>query len=102
MACIYNSFSEYLSTFKTVSDRIMAYDLLIDTLLMSVADHSKEVGVNIAEYQLDDGQVKIKTNYRSIQEIQSGINALEKSKQMWLNRLQGRVVVLKDVNSFRR
>ena len=50
---------------------------------------------NVEEYQLDDGQVKIKTIYRSSEEIAKAIEAYEKLKQKILNRLNGRQIVLR-------
>ena len=56
----------------------------------------------ISEYQLDDGQVKIRTAYRSIKEVEDGILALERMKHLYLNRLNGRITILRDEKSYRR
>ena len=50
---------------------------------------------NVEEYQLDDGQVRIKTIYRSSEEIAEAIEAYEKLKQKILNKLNGRQIVLR-------
>jgi hypothetical protein len=50
---------------------------------------------NVEEYQLDDGQVRIKTIYRSADQIAKAIEAYEKLKQKLLNRLNGRQMVLR-------
>jgi hypothetical protein len=50
---------------------------------------------NVEEYQLDDGQVRIKTIYRSADQIAKAIEAYEKLKQKILNRLNGRQMVLR-------
>ena len=74
---------------------------LIDKMLLSIAEQSGGGSLSgIAEYQLDDGQIKIKTAYNSISQVEAGINSLEKLKNIYINRMRGRVTVLRDVNSF--
>lgn len=102
MSCFYPSISLYLVSRESVVARIAAIDALIDVMLLTMADHAAGAGATISEYQLDDGQVKIRTGYRSIQEVESGIAALEKMKQMYINRHNGRVTILRDEKSFRR
>jgi hypothetical protein len=48
---------------------------------------------NIEEYSLDDGQVKIKTLYRSPDSIAKAINAFEVLQQKTFNKLNGRAMV---------
>ena len=98
--CEYNSISLYLETKVSLLDRINAIDKLIDAMILSVAD--SVVTANIAEYNLDDGQVKVKTAYRNPMDVQNGILSLEKIKQIYVNRLNGRVFCLRDENAFRR
>ena len=47
----------------------------------------------IEEYMLDDDQVKIKTIYRSVDEIVASIEGFEKIKQRLINRVQGHVML---------
>ena len=49
----------------------------------------------ITEYSLDDGQVKIRTVYRSVEQMTKAIEALEKIKNKLLNELNGRGMVLR-------
>jgi hypothetical protein len=93
--------TEYLTSKQTLAERIRAIEALIDTALLSMADSVNGAGFNISTYELDDGQVKIKTGYRSIDDVSRGIAALETMKVRYENRLYGRSVVLRDVNSFR-
>lgn len=90
------SISEYLGTKTSITARIEAIDSLIDSILLKIAD---TVGnVDISEYQMDDGQMKVRTSYRSPQDAIKGIEALEKIKQMYLNQLNGRVTVFRGGN----
>ncbi|HMI01620.1 MAG TPA: hypothetical protein VK541_04015 [Pedobacter sp.] len=99
-------FTEYtISTFlesKTVlQERILALDILIDKAILLLADNIDGAAGNISSYELDDGQVRIKTGYRSMADIESGIKSLERMKQLYINRLYGRSVTLRDSRTFR-
>lgn len=61
-----------------------------------MADTAAGIGGNVSMYELDDGQVRIKTGYRSVEDVTKGITALETMRQMYLNRLNGRATVLVD------
>lgn len=101
MGCTYNTFSDYLVTKQSLWDRIAAIDLLIEKGILLMADTISGVGGNISAYELDDGQVKIKTNYRSIEDVESGLKALERMKNLYMNQLNGRSTVLRDHKTFR-
>lgn len=50
---------------------------------------------DVSEYWLDDGQIKIKTIYRSAEEMWKAIEAFERLKQKLLNQLNGRTFVVR-------
>ena len=102
MSCEYASISLFLESKQTLIDRVNAIDSLVDVMILSMADHAAGTGPTISEYQLDDGQVKIRTAYRSIKEVEDGILALERMKHLYLNRLNGRITILRDEKSYRR
>ncbi|MES2287251.1 MAG: hypothetical protein V4547_16285 [Bacteroidota bacterium] len=93
---------EYLESCAAGWDRVDAIELLIDAMFLNMtAVIGGPTGKNVSEYWLDDGHVKIKTSYRSLAELKDGITALEQMKQRYVNRLNGRQTVLRDVNSLR-
>lgn len=102
MSCEFESITLFLESEQTIVGRISALDKLIDAMILSLAEHTSGAGATISEYQLDDGQVKIRTAYRSIKEVEDGLQALEKMRQIYINRYNGRVTVLRDEKSFRR
>jgi len=101
MICEYENISTYLMSKTSVIDKIRAIDNLIDLMIVSMAEYATGSGSTISEYQLDDGQVKIKTGYRSLTEITNGLKNLEHIRQIYINRFNGRCVVLRDLKSFR-
>lgn len=82
------------STYQEKIDKINAIiEALEDTALKSATKG------HITEYELDDGQTKIKTSYRSPSAIYEAINNFEKLKQMYINKCTGRVIALRDAKS---
>lgn len=65
-------------------------DTLIDAQLQFTADPHKK------EYRLDDGQTKVSVMYQDITAISAAIIAWERTKQIYLNRINGNMVRLVD------
>jgi len=88
--------SQYIETKTSILDRIRAYNNLIEAMELKLLD---AVGTSdLDEYQLDDGQMKVRTRYRSLKDVEAGIMALEKAKQRLVNRYNGRCSVLRSGN----
>lgn len=87
----------YLESKTTLIERVNAIEVLIDKMLIKMAESLDADKLSVDEYWLDDGQMKVKTSYRSIEDINTSIATLEKIKQTYLNRLNGRGFVLRDV-----
>ena len=92
----YLSIPQYLDSKKTISDKIKAYDALISSMEAAILEG---IGSgHLAEYEMDDGQMKVRGRYRSIAEMTRAIKALEAMRQMYINRYNGRVTVLRGGN----
>lgn len=77
---------DLLCKIKAINDLIAAFELkLLDVVGSAVYD----------EYQMDDGQMKVRTKYRSPEDVLKGLDALEKLKQRYVNRCNGRVNILR-------
>ena len=94
--------AEYIASKEDLKAKIFAVDNMIDAMMLSMAEAIGGQAPTISEYNLDDGQIKIKTVYRSILDVKNGINALESLKQMYMNRLKGRNIILRNEQTFRR
>ena len=84
---------EYIQSKSELYDKICAINALIDAMILNSIDWISTGGT--ASYSMDDGQMKVTTNYRSIEEITMGIFSLEKTLQMYTNRYNGNLVVLR-------
>ena len=96
---IYDSSYIYIDSATSLSDKITRIDAIIDALMnTALASASTD---NFTEYVLDDGQTKIRATYKGTDAIFNSINVLEKTKQIYVNRLNGRLVRLVPGSSFR-
>lgn len=84
---------EYIQSKESLDAKIAAIELLIDDMIVSMAEGIGNSGT--ASYSMDDGQMKVMTQYRSVNEIANGVRALEKMLQMYMNRRNGSVTILR-------
>lgn len=84
---------EYIQSKTTLLEKINAIEALIDSMILNTAEAIDNSGV--ASYSMDSGQMKVTTNYRSVEDVNRGIKALEQTLQMYINRYNGRVLVLR-------
>lgn len=84
---------EYIDSKCSNLEKIEAINALIDALLLETIDSISNSGT--ASLSMDDGQMKVTTGFRSTSEISEGIIDLEKIKQIYVNRYNGRGVVLR-------
>jgi hypothetical protein len=91
----YSSESRYLETATSLQDKIDKIDLIISGLMDSALEN---VGnSDLKDYFLDDGQTKIRANYRSSSEILDAVADWERIKTVYANRLNGRVMRLRSL-----
>jgi hypothetical protein len=95
----YDTCGIYFQSCKTLSDRVTAIDNIIGALIASQADAIAGT-LNNKEYQLNDGQTIIRQVLRGPQEIAHAIAFWERTQQMYINRMNGRVSRLVDVKTF--
>lgn len=92
MAAEYTSAGIYIRSKTTLLAKIAACEAIMDTLLTTVVTAAENNDVD--EYWLDDGQTKIKTKYRSSKEVMESYEAVERVRQIYVNRYNGRSVRL--------
>jgi hypothetical protein len=87
------SVSQYIDSRSGLLAKIQAINNLISAMELKLVDTVGQV--NYADYSLDDGQMKIRTVYRSPSDVMAGITALEQLKQRYVNRYNGRRTVFR-------
>lgn len=89
----YCTITQYIESKCTLSAKIAAYDKLIEKMEMSVLEAT--TSGHLVQYELDDGQMKCRAQYRSITDMTKALSGLEMLRQRYINRLNGRVTVLR-------
>jgi len=88
--------SIWLESKTDLAERVAAIELLIDKMISKIGESLDDKNVTIERYWLRDGQMDIQTTYRTLDDIYKSVTTLERMKQMYLNRLNGRSFVLRD------
>lgn len=96
-AMTYNTISAYVGSKKTARERVEALELLIGTMMLRLTEAVEGQAANVNEYEINDGQMKIRTHYRSVSDVEKGIDSLIKLKNYYINQYNGRQTVLRDV-----
>lgn len=97
MSVIFQSETLFIDSATDMEAKIVKIDLIIEALLdLSLTAVGKQ---DIVEYTLDDGQTKIRTEFRGMSAILRAITDYEKLRQMYFNRLNGRTFRLVDSKS---
>lgn len=94
----FDSAFKYIDCASTLRDKITRIEAIInaleDTAIKAAAND------NITEYSLNDGQTIIRTVYKGADSVMRSIMAFEQIRQMYINRLNGRVMRLVDGKNF--
>lgn len=98
----YSNALMYINSTTTLQQRLAKIRAIIDKLYLLASAASDTSNGIYDSYELDDGQVKIATKYRSSKQIQSDIEAYERMENRYLNQLNGRRYNLRDGQNFRR
>jgi hypothetical protein len=88
--------SSYIECGKTIREKIQRIDGLINVFELKLLDVSESVVYD--EYAMNDGQMNVKTKYRSSNDVLKAIDGLEKLKNRYINKLNGRVTILRSGN----
>lgn len=90
--------SEFIVCAQSIRDRMDRIGQILtkleEQMILAVED------VAVSEYTLNDGQVVIKTAYRSPESIAKAIDHYERIYNRLANRCNGRIFTLKDARSF--
>ncbi len=98
MSVTYDSADIFIQSAATLKAKIARMDAIIVALEdVALTAASSD---NIQEYELNDGQVKIKTEYRGVDAVFKSIKAFEQLRQIYVNRLNGRMMRMVDGKNF--
>lgn len=100
----YMTIPQYIEYKSKLVGKIATYDILIESMEKSIlaaalGPDGTAVG-QYAEYQLDDAQMSVRTRFRSVDQMISGLNGLRKIREDYINRYNGRVTTLRGGNLY--
>lgn len=101
MCCKKVSITEYVLSAKSVVERIKNIDTLIDMMLLSSLEAQQGKDPSIKEYQMNDGQMTVRTEYRNYDDLIKGIESLERIRNRYLSMLNGRKILLRNIKGRR-
>jgi len=92
----YMTIDQYFECKSKILGKIATYDLLIEA--MEKAIDTATLSGHLNQVELDDGQMKLRTNYRNIGDMTKALLGLEQARQRYVSKFNGRVTVLRGGN----
>lgn len=96
---IFDSAAIYIQSCTTGKAQIAAVDAVIAALTTTMLTAATN-GELYEEYELDDGQTKIKCRYRSVSAIMASINGLRAYRNQLERNVNGSIIRLMDQSNF--
>lgn len=88
----YTSISAYFEDKSKLIGKIATYDLLIEAFEKSMLEGA--VSGHLLQYEMDDGQMKVRVQYRNMRDMTEAMNGLIKMRQYYINKANGRSIRL--------
>ena len=88
MNTTYTTISEFVEAKSKLIGKIATYDLLLEQMELAMLT-GIESG-HLVQVELDDGMMKLRTQYRNVNDLTKAITTIEKLRQMYINRYNGR------------
>lgn len=89
----YMTISQYIESKSKLIGKIATYDILIEK--MEAAIDEATISGHLVQYELDDGFMKCRAQYRNINDMTKTLLGLEQARQRYVNKYNGRCTVLR-------
>lgn len=76
--------------------KVATYDALISAFETAILEST--VSGHLLQYEMDDGQMKVRVQYRNTKEMVTAMEGLIKLRQYYINKHNGAVTVLRGGN----
>ncbi|MFO0089978.1 MAG: hypothetical protein ACK518_04180 [bacterium] len=87
---------QYFEQKSKLIGKIATYDLLIESMEQTLMT-GIESG-HLLQWELDDGQMKVRSMYRNVKDLTNAMEGLIKLRQYYINKHNGAVTVLRGGN----
>lgn len=88
----YMTIVQYVECKSKIIGKIATYDLLIESMEKTLLEAT--VSGHLNQWELDDGQMKVRSMYRSVDQLVNGMQGLRKIRQDYINQYNGRGIRL--------
>lgn len=88
----YMTIPQFVECKSKVIGKIATYDLLIESM-----EQTLMAGIqsgHLLQWELDDGQMKVRSQYRNVKDLTDAMNGLIKLRQYYINKANGRSIRL--------
>ncbi|APZ82905.1 hypothetical protein [Flavobacterium phage FL-1] len=89
----YMTIAQYFECKSKIIGDIATYDILIESMKKAILEATLSGHLN--QYEMDDSQMKVRAQYRSIDQLTAGMKGLMNLRENAINRYNGRGVVLR-------
>lgn len=90
----------YIASKTDILAKITAMEVLEAAMMASMLSLLGGPGAVINMYELDDGQIRVKTGFQTMKQLEEGLNGLRKIKNIYINQYTGRCSVAQDKRTF--
>lgn len=98
----YMTIPQYIECKSKLIGKVATYDILIEamekSILTAMVDVNGDSTGQLAEIEVDDSMMRVRSRYRSINDLQNALNGLIKMRQYYINKFNGRRTVLRGGN----
>jgi hypothetical protein len=88
----FTTVSAYFECKSKLIGKIATYDLLIESMEKTLMA-GIESG-HLLQWELDDGQMKVRSQYRNVNDLSNAMQGLIKLRQYYINKANGRSIRL--------
>lgn len=88
----YMTIPQYIECKSKLIGKVATYDILIESMESALLEAT--VSGHLSEYEMDDSMMRVRTRYRSINDMQNALNGLRRIRQDYINKINGRVTRL--------
>ena len=88
----YMTISQYFECKSRLIGKIATYDILIEKFELSILEGA--TSGHLLQYEMDDGQMKVRVQYRNLNDLTEAMNGLIRLRQYYINKANGRSIRL--------
>ena len=92
----YMTISQFVEEKSKLIGKVATYDILIEKLELAILT-SMDNG-HLTQLEVDDSMMRVRSNYRSVKDMNDAMDGLIKRRQYYKNQYNGRVSVLRGGN----